>query len=121
MKGVDVKKKQTEDRLTAFVERRLTDRNVKKYYRKEKQKRKSLLRDWGGSFLWAACVVFLINQYLFQAYNIPTPSMVHTRFSPDSESYPALRRSATTLSFLKIPNIFRKERHSTSPIGCFLC
>ena len=83
MKGVDVKKKQTEDRLTAFVERRLTDRNVKKYYRKEKQKRKSLLRDWGGSFLWAACVVFLINQYLFQAYNIPTPSMVHTLETQD--------------------------------------
>ena len=78
-----MKKKQSEDRLTAFVERRLTDRNVKKYYRKEKQKRKSLLRDWGGSFLWAACVVFLINQYLFQAYNIPTPSMVHTLETQD--------------------------------------
>lgn len=77
------KKNQNEDWLVAFVERRLTDRNVKKYYRKEKQKRKSLLRDWGGSFLWAACVVFLINQYLFQAYNIPTPSMVHTLETQD--------------------------------------
>ncbi len=77
------KKKECEDRLVAFVERRLTDRNVKKYYRKEKQKRKSLIRDWGGSFLWAACVVFLINQYFFQAYNIPTPSMVHTLETQD--------------------------------------
>lgn len=77
------KKSGSEDRLVAFIERRLTDRNVRKYYRKEKQKRKSLLRDWGGSFLWAACVVFLINQYFFQAYNIPTPSMVHTLETQD--------------------------------------
>ena len=56
------KKSGSEDRLVAFIERRLTDRNVRKYYRKEKQKRKSLLRDWGGSFLWAACVVLLSNQ-----------------------------------------------------------
>lgn len=76
-------RKKNQDWLVIFVEKWLTKRRVKKYYHKEKQKRRSLLRDWGGSFLWAACVVFLINQYFFQAYNIPTPSMVHTLETQD--------------------------------------
>ncbi|MGL4524698.1 MAG: signal peptidase I [Spirochaetia bacterium] len=34
------------------------------------------IADWGLAFLWAAIWVFFINQYLIQAYMIPSESMV---------------------------------------------
>ncbi len=70
--------KKERDVVVELTERYLTRRRVKKYYRKEKQDRKSRIQDWGGALLWAACVVFLINQYLFQAFAIPSSSMVDT-------------------------------------------
>lgn len=46
--------------------------------RKERQKRKNQVLDWIEAFLWAAAVVLLVNQYLFQAYTIPSGSMIDT-------------------------------------------
>ena len=40
--------------------------------------------DWLGAFLWAAVVVLLINQYLFQAYRIPSGSMIPTLLIGDN-------------------------------------
>jgi len=66
------------DRIQYLTERYLTYRKRKIQARKEKQKKKNVILDWLEAFLWAAGVVLLINQYLFQAYQIPTGSMIDT-------------------------------------------
>ena len=66
------------DRLLSITEAWLTFRARRHEKRRRRQAGKSALRDWIEAFLWAAGVVLLINQYLFQAYQIPSPSMVPT-------------------------------------------
>ncbi|MDR3122896.1 MAG: signal peptidase I [Treponema sp.] len=63
----------------AYVSRRKRIRRIKK----EKQRAKNPLVDWIEAFLWAAGVVLLINQYLFQAYQIPSGSMIDTLLIKD--------------------------------------
>lgn len=60
------------------TEKFLTWRKRRRKIKKEKQKQKNPVLDWIEAFLWAAVVVLILNQYLFQAYTIPTPSMVDT-------------------------------------------
>lgn len=60
------------------TEKFLTWRKRRKLYKKEKQRRKNPVLDWIEVILSAVVIVFLINQYLFQAYQIPTGSMIHT-------------------------------------------
>lgn len=57
-----------------FLSRRRRIRRIKR----ERQKAKNPILDWIEAFLWAAGVVLLINQYLFQAYQIPSGSMIDT-------------------------------------------
>lgn len=64
--------------ITDTTERFLTWRKRRKFIKKEKQKKKNPIIDWIEAFLWAAGVVLLINQYLFQAYQIPSGSMMNT-------------------------------------------
>ncbi|MDR2467697.1 MAG: signal peptidase I [Spirochaetaceae bacterium] len=66
------------DRIQTVTEQFLTKRRRKKRLKREKQERKSVFVDWVESFLWAATVVLIINQYLFQAYQIPSGSMIDT-------------------------------------------
>jgi signal peptidase I len=66
------------DRLCAVTERYLTRRRRVRRIKKEKQRKKNPVVDWIEAFLWAAGVVLLINQYLFQAYEIPSGSMIDT-------------------------------------------
>jgi len=66
------------DRLQLVTEKYLSYRKRKRRIAKEKQKAKNVIVDWIEAFLWAAGVVLLINQYLFQAYQIPTGSMINT-------------------------------------------
>jgi signal peptidase I len=66
------------DRLQGLTEGYLTYRRRVKRIKKEKQRMKNPLLDWIEAFLWAAGVVLLINQYLFQAYQIPSGSMIDT-------------------------------------------
>ena len=66
------------DRLQLLTERYLSFRKKSKRIKKEKQKGKNIIVDWIEAFLWAAGVVLLINQYLFQAYQIPSGSMIDT-------------------------------------------
>jgi signal peptidase I len=66
------------DRLQRATEVFLTARRRDKRIKKEKQKVKNPVLDWIEAFLWAAGVVLLINQYLFQAYQIPSGSMIDT-------------------------------------------
>ena len=64
--------------LQFLTESYLSHRKRSKRIKKEKQKAKNVIVDWIEAFLWAAGVVLLINQYLFQAYQIPSGSMIDT-------------------------------------------
>lgn len=39
--------------------------------------------DWAEAILWAVCVVLVVNQYVFQMYRIPSPSMDKTLLTGD--------------------------------------
>ena len=66
------------DRLQLTTEKILSSRKRRRRIKREKQKAKNVVLDWLEAFLWAAGVVLLINQYLFQAYQIPSGSMIDT-------------------------------------------
>jgi signal peptidase I len=64
--------------LKSFTEKILTRRLKKKLRERMKQQRRNPVLDWIYAILWAACVVLVINQYVFQNYRIPSESMVDT-------------------------------------------
>lgn len=64
--------------LQRFTEKVLTVRRAKLRVKKEKQRAKNPILDWIEAFIWAAGMVLIINQYLFQAYQIPSGSMIDT-------------------------------------------
>jgi signal peptidase I len=66
------------DRIQALTEGYLTRRARTRRIKKEKQRSKNPVVDWIEAFLWAAGMVLLINQYLIQAYQIPSGSMIDT-------------------------------------------
>lgn len=66
------------DKLQTFTELLLTRRLRKRLKEKMKQQRRNAVVDWILAILWAACVVLVINQYVFQNYQIPSESMVKT-------------------------------------------
>lgn len=66
------------DSLTQYTERFLTWRKRRKHIQKEKSKKKSTVLQWVEAFFWSAGVVLLINQYLLQAFVIPSGSMIPT-------------------------------------------
>lgn len=65
-------------RLVRLTEWILTARLRRKARRRLKQKNKNVVLDWIEAFLQAALLVLLINQYLLQAYQIPSGSMIRT-------------------------------------------
>jgi signal peptidase I len=70
-------------RVQHITEAWLTRRNRIRRIKKEKQQQKNPVLDWIEAFLWAAGMVLLINQYLFQAYQIPSGSMIDTLLIKD--------------------------------------
>jgi signal peptidase I len=58
------------------TERVLTWRKRRRVVKKEKQKKKNPVLDWLDAIFSAVVIVLLINQYLLQAYQIPSESMV---------------------------------------------
>jgi signal peptidase I len=66
------------DRLQSFTEILLTRRLRKRLRERMKQQKRHPIADWLLAILWAACVVLVINQYVFQNYQIPSESMVKT-------------------------------------------
>ncbi|MEE8441309.1 MAG: signal peptidase I [Spirochaetia bacterium] len=70
-------------RLQTTTERILTWRKRRRLRKKERQQKKNIILDWLEAFLWAAGVVLLINQYLLQAYRIPSGSMRDTLLEGD--------------------------------------
>lgn len=65
-------------RLVVITESVLTWRARRKARRRLKQAKKNVVLDWIEAFLQAAFLVLLINQYLLQAYQIPSGSMIDT-------------------------------------------
>jgi signal peptidase I len=66
------------DRLQTLTETCLSRRKRARRLKKEKLKGKNVILDWIEALLWAAGMVLLINQYLVQAYQIPSGSMIDT-------------------------------------------
>ena len=66
------------DRIQMITESCLTRRKRIRRIKKEKRQAKNPVLDWVEAFLWAAGMVLLINQYLVQAYRIPSGSMIDT-------------------------------------------
>jgi len=64
------------DRIQLFTEKILTKRAKIRQAKKEKRKAKNPVLEWLDAFVWAACMVLLANQYLVQAYRIPSGSMI---------------------------------------------
>ena len=64
--------------LVRHTEKFLTWRKIRKEKKAEKQRQKNVVVDWIEAFIWAAFVVLLVNQYLLQAYQIPSGSMIDT-------------------------------------------
>ncbi len=60
------------------TERFLTWRKKRRLAKKERQKQKNVILDWLEAILSAVVIVLLINQFLLQAYQIPSQSMVST-------------------------------------------
>jgi len=67
--------------LQTKTEKYLTVRKAQKAYQQANKKPKTFVSEllsWLDALVFAIVVVILINQYLFQLFVIPSPSMVHT-------------------------------------------
>ncbi|MCL2410381.1 MAG: S26 family signal peptidase [Treponema sp.] len=100
------------DRIQQITETCLSRRAKKRRIRKEKQKEKNKILDWLGAFLWAAGMVLLINQYLVQAYQIPTGSMIDTLNIGDHIFVNKLIYGPELLpGFVKLPSPIQPQRN----------
>ncbi|HET6485742.1 MAG TPA: signal peptidase I [Spirochaetia bacterium] len=61
--------------LVRVTERYLSWRRKRRLERKARQKKRNQVVDWLDAILSAVVIVLVINQYLLQAYQIPSPSM----------------------------------------------
>jgi len=94
------------------TEKVLTIRKRKKLRQKKKQQEKNPILDWIEAFLWAAGVVLLINQYLFQAYQIPTGSMTDTLLIKDHIFVNKIIFGPELIpGQFKIPSVIKPERN----------
>jgi signal peptidase I len=100
------------DYLQKITESYLTHRRKTKRIKKEKQKKKHIILDWVESFLWAASMVLLINQYLMQAYEIPSGSMINTLLIGDHIFVNKIIYGPELLpGFLKLPSPIKPKRN----------
>lgn len=99
-------------RVQFLTEAWLTRRNRIKRIRKEKLSSKHPVFDWIDAFLWAVGMVLLINQYLFQAYQIPSGSMIDTLLIKDHVIVNKLIYGPELLpGFGKIPGLVTPQRN----------
>lgn len=71
------------EKMISFTEYFLTYRKKRRFIKNERNKNLHPVADWLGAFFWAAAVVLILNQYLFQAYVIPSASMENTLLIKD--------------------------------------
>ncbi len=99
------------DRLIGYSEEVLTRRKKKALREKMKQQRRHPVVDWIYAILWAACVVLVINQYVFQAYRIPSESMQNTLLIGDMIFVDKLSYGPELLpGVLKTPGLTKPHR-----------
>ncbi len=70
-------------KLVRWTEHRLSIRKARKRILEEKNKKKGPVREWLEAIVWAVVIVFLINQFIFQLYQIPSSSMENTLLIKD--------------------------------------
>jgi signal peptidase I len=100
------------DRLQYMTEMYLSRRKRLKRIKKEKQKKKNIILDWLEAFLWAAGMVLLINQYLMQAYQIPSGSMIDSLLIGDHVFVNKIVYGPELLpGLLKLPSPFKPKRN----------
>jgi signal peptidase I len=100
------------DRIQTLTEACLTRRARIRRIKKEKQRNKNVFLDWIEAFFWAAGMVLLINQYLFQAYQIPSGSMIDTLLIGDRVFVNKIIYGPELLPGLaKLPSPVRPERN----------
>jgi len=100
------------DNVQSITERFLTHRARVRHAKKIKQKKKKLLLDWLEAFIWAACMVLLANQYLVQAYKIPSGSMIDTLNIGDHVFVNKLVYGPELLpGFVKLPSPVQPKRN----------
>jgi len=66
------------DSLQGWTEKILTRRARRLERKRRKHMGRGIVVEWVDAFLWAVMVVLLLNQYLLQAYQIPSGSMRDT-------------------------------------------
>ena len=100
------------DSLQSLTEAFLTRRNRIRRIKKEKQKAKNPVLDWIEAFVWAAGMVLLANQYLLQAYVIPSGSMIDTLLIGDRVFVNKLVYGPELLPGIgKLPGVFKPKRN----------
>jgi signal peptidase I len=100
------------DKLQTLTEAFLTRRKRVQRIKKEKQKAKNPILDWIEAFVWAAGMVLLANQYLLQAYVIPSGSMINTLLIGDRIFVNKLVYGPELLpGFLKLPSPIKPARN----------
>ncbi|MFW5642598.1 MAG: signal peptidase I [Alkalispirochaeta sp.] len=98
-------------RLVSWTEALLTFRVRRKARRHLKQSRKNVIVDWVEAFLQAALLVLVINQYLLQAYQIPSGSMIDTLLLGDRIFVNKIVYGPELLpGLVKLPGFERPER-----------
>jgi signal peptidase I len=106
------KKRDFFDSLQSLTEDLLTRRNYNRRLKKEKQKTKNPVLDWLEAFLWAAGMVLLANQYLVQAYVIPSGSMIDTLLIGDRIFVNKIIYGPELLpGFAKLPSPIKPKRN----------
>jgi signal peptidase I len=100
------------DRVQIITEKFLSKRAKVYHAKREKRKAKNPVLDWLDAFIWAACMVLLANQYLVQAYRIPSGSMIDTLNIGDHVFVNKIIYGPELLpGFFKLPSLIHPKRN----------
>ncbi|MCL2609766.1 MAG: signal peptidase I [Treponema sp.] len=106
------KKQDCFDRIQAATEAFLSGRKRANRITREKRRRRHPVADWAGALLWAIWHVLLANQYLLQAYVIPSGSMIDTLLVGDRIFVNKIVYGPELLPGIgKLPSVFKPERN----------
>jgi len=99
-------------KIQVITEKYLSYRKMKRRIKREERQAKNPLFDWVGAFIWAAGMVLLANQYLVQAYKIPSGSMIDTLNIGDHVFVNKIKYGPELLpGILKLPSPFKPKRN----------